>query len=116
MFKIFLAFTLSVFFGLNTHASTISKDCTSNIAIIDGKVINTESALHDSLSEQLCFPAYYGKNLDALYDMLISVSQPTQINITNPMDLENALGKEKYQALILLLKEASMENSNLNFK
>ncbi len=66
------------------------------------------------MSEQLCFPAYYGKNLDALYDMLVSISQPIFINLTNSTDLYNSLGEEKYQALLLLLEEAAIKNPNLS--
>jgi len=41
--------------------------------------IETVRALHIYLAYMLGFPAYYGKNLDALYDCLTDVSKPTRI-------------------------------------
>ena len=39
-------------------------------------------ALHRYLKEQMGFPFYYGGNLDALFDELSSVTEPTQITLT----------------------------------
>lgn len=41
--------------------------------------IETVRALHIYLQYMLDLPAYYGKNLDALYDCLTDVSEPTRI-------------------------------------
>ncbi len=40
---------------------------------LDASTWNTESDMHDALSEALEFPAYYGRNLDALNDCLRGV-------------------------------------------
>ena len=37
---------------------------------IDLNEMETEQEVHEFLMEQLHFPEHYGKNLDALYDML----------------------------------------------
>lgn len=37
---------------------------------IDGYCIQSESEFHAVIAEALSFPAYYGKNLDALLDIL----------------------------------------------
>jgi RNAse (barnase) inhibitor barstar len=39
-------------------------------------------ALHRYLKEKMGFPFYYGGNLDALFDELSSVTEPTQITLT----------------------------------
>lgn len=39
---------------------------------IDLNEMETEQEVHEFLMEQLHFPEHYGKNLDALYDMLSS--------------------------------------------
>ena len=37
---------------------------------LDGRALDSREALHQALSALLAFPAYYGKNLDALHDCL----------------------------------------------
>lgn len=39
---------------------------------VDMNKMKSEEEVHSFLAEQLRFPEYYGKNLDALYDMLTS--------------------------------------------
>lgn len=39
---------------------------------------------HDTLAAALEFPAYYGRNLDALQDCLGNICEPTAIVIENP--------------------------------
>ena len=38
--------------------------------ILDGELMTDRPTVHDLLSEKLAFPEYYGRNLDALYDLL----------------------------------------------
>ena len=37
---------------------------------LDGRALDSREALHQALSALLAFPAYYGKNLDALHDTI----------------------------------------------
>ncbi len=43
---------------------------------LDGRALDSREALHQALSALLAFPAYYGKNLDALHDCLTDLSDP----------------------------------------
>ena len=47
-------------------------------ALIDGAAIETRDQLHDTLARQLSFPAYYGRNLDALFDCLTDLTEDTE--------------------------------------
>ena len=38
--------------------------------ILDGEIIETPDQFHDVLTEALCLPEWYGRNLDALHDCL----------------------------------------------
>ena len=60
---------------------------------INGKEINDRRALHRAFAEGLSFPDYYGGNLDALYDCLTDLHEPTEIRLMNFGLLEAALGK-----------------------
>ncbi len=49
--------------------------------ILDGKKIKEKK--HDYLKEELNFPDYYGRNLDALYDCLTEIGTETEIKLIN---------------------------------
>ncbi len=65
-------------------------------------------AIHDRLAEALRFPAYYGRNLDALYDCLTEVQEDAQIRLIHPELLERH-GK----VLQRLLQRAAQCNPHL---
>jgi len=47
---------------------------------LPGSQLTSRDALHDWLAKALVFPAYYGRNLDALWD-LISASIPLPVTL-----------------------------------
>ena len=49
---------------------------------LDARRMKDRQAVYDYFSEVFDFPEYFGKNLDALYDCLSEVSEPTEIEIT----------------------------------
>ena len=51
--------------------------------LLDCRLMQDAATAHDHLSEQFSFPAYYGKNLDALYDLLTERAAPTMIEFAN---------------------------------
>lgn len=50
---------------------------------IDCKNIADRTDMHECLARELDFPEWYGKNLDALSDMLTSVPDETLIELTD---------------------------------
>ena len=82
--------------------------------IIDGEKIKNEAELHDFLASELSFPEYYGRNLDALFDMLCDISFSVQIEIVNFEALTTLLG-EKTDGLIAVFSDAAIENKNIRF-
>ena len=42
--------------------------------VLDGAMMGTKEKAHAHLQEALGFPAYYGRNLDALYDCLTDMT------------------------------------------
>ena len=51
--------------------------------ILDCKEICSRAGMHAALAEKLGFPAWYGGNLDALRDMLTSLSRPCKLLLLN---------------------------------
>ena len=60
---------------------------------------------HDLLAASLAFPAYYGRNLDALHDCLTEISADTAIILADAAKAD--------PRLIAVLRDASEENPHL---
>ena len=52
------------------------------LILCDFERLQTPDAVYDYLSEELAFPPYFGRNLDALHDCLTDVSTPTRLILT----------------------------------
>lgn len=50
---------------------------------LDGKEMTERKAAYAYLCRVMCFPSYFGNNLDALYDELTDISVPTILHIRN---------------------------------
>lgn len=74
---------------------------------LDGNILADATLVHDYLKEQLDFPEYYGKNLDALHDCLTDLDD-MEITITAP-DEDGAI----YQKILRIFKAADRENDSL---
>lgn len=59
---------------------------------IDCAAIDSRESLHRTFSEALSLPEWYGNNLDALHDLLTSISEDTTLEIQNWAAAEAALG------------------------
>jgi len=83
-------------------------------ALIDGAAIETRDQLHDALARQLSFPAYYGRNLDALFDCLTDLNEDTELLLVHADALFAHLGVYA-DVLQALLRDACEENPHLHF-
>lgn len=74
---------------------------------IDCTLLVNEKSVHDTFAQALDFPAYYGRNLDAMYDLL-SASSELKLTLTNAQ----AIGKLfRYgDNLMLTLRDAEQVN------
>ena len=77
-------------------------------AHLNGAAIPDRAALHDALTKQLGFPAYSGRNLDALYDLLTeSADNAYRVEIENAEALEGRLGGY-YRVFLGVLEDAGV--------
>jgi len=82
---------------------------------LDGRLMTDRGAAHDHLQAQLALPSYYGRNLDALYDLLTESTAPMTILVTHWAELEQNLGH--YAAALLdTLYDAAKENQSLTIQ
>ncbi len=52
--------------------------------VYTGAELNDRQLLHERAADVLGFPDYYGRNLDALYDLLSVWDGPLTVRITEP--------------------------------
>ena len=77
---------------------------------IDCTPMTGPDEVHDIFASALEFPAYYGRNLDALYDLL-STCPPTVLTLTNSSAFKAMF---RYgDNLRLALEDAEKDNPNL---
>lgn len=77
--------------------------------MLDGEKLTTKELLHQTLAAELDLPAWYGHNLDALYDCLTEKSEEVQIVCSHLEEMEAALGRYA-TALQQVFKDAAKEN------
>ena len=80
--------------------------------IIDGAAMTTRDAAHSHLALRLGLPDYYGRNLDALYDLLSEREGPTRLLVRRRAALLDGLG-EYGGALCRTLEDAGRANPGL---
>lgn len=83
--------------------------------LLDGLYMNTKPATHDYLALRLGAPEYYGRNLDALHDILTDPCEPTRIVLYRRARMLSALG-DYGEALLSVLRDSASDNPNLTFE
>ena len=81
---------------------------------LDISNIHTARALHIYLAYMLELPAYYGKNLDALHDVLCEESENLRIVLSG-----NAASEEMAMylpRLVCVMEDCAQENPHVHFE
>lgn len=79
---------------------------------LDLERMTSVPVLHKYLRSALALPEHYGANLDALYDCLTEIAEPTQIVVPADITDNEKLGRYGEQ-LLQVLQDAAEENDNL---
>lgn len=82
------------------------------IVELDGREMKIKLNTHCYIMKVMDFPSYYGQNLDALWDLLSTISVPTTIQIDHRDVIIENLGAYGEQ-LIEVFREAALENDSL---
>ena len=82
--------------------------------VLNCELINQKAELHEYIAKELSFPEYYGKNLDALYDVLSDINEETLIEIENFEKLKEKFGTYA-EAFLDVLHDASEENEKIKY-
>ena len=85
------------------------------LVVLDGLAMTDRSAAHDHLAQQLALPAHYGRNLDALYDVLTEYRKDVTIRIEHLPQLLTALGRYG-ENLVKTIRDAAQKNPHLHME
>ena len=79
------------------------------LILCDFERLQTPDAVYDYLAAELRFPAYFGRNLDALHDCLTDIGAPTRLILT---------GTEApvAQRFLPVLRDAAKQNRYLSLE
>ncbi len=80
--------------------------------ILDAKKMVEKEKMHEYFAKKFDLPEYYGKNLDALFDCLCEINEPTLIKLKN----EDALEASIKDGLIELFLDVCNENEIVKFE
>ena len=83
--------------------------------IIDGMRCENREQLHEMLSQSPLFPPYYGRNLDALHDVLSACATPLLIRVLSPDVVVRHLGRYG-EIMLMLLRDAASENPKITLE
>ena len=80
--------------------------------ILDAKKMVEKEKMHEYFAKKFDLPEYYGKNLDALFDCLCEINEPTLIKLKN----EDTLQGDTKESLIRLFHDVCNENEMVKFE
>lgn len=79
---------------------------------IDLAHIHTPAAAQVYIGYVMGFPEYYGRNLDALHDMLTGIDERTLLTLRRPAQLPEQMAAY-FPRLSLVMHDAQQENPHL---
>ena len=80
--------------------------------ILDAKKMLEKEKMHEYFAKKFDLPEYYGKNLDALFDCLCEINEPTLIRLKN----EKFLDDSAKESLTRLFRDVCNENELVKFE
>jgi ribonuclease inhibitor len=81
---------------------------------IDGRAVQSLDEIYDALAGALAFPAHFGRNLDALRDVLTTdLPGPIEIVVTAAEAARRRLGRD-FDRLAEVLRAAAAERADLS--
>lgn len=81
---------------------------------LDGKKMKNIEKTHDYLKKEFKLADYYGRNLDALWDMLSEKDEKLEIELYNEEEMYKNLGSFS-EKLLSLFEDLTIENENIMF-
>ncbi len=77
---------------------------------IDGKKISSEPMFHDAIVSALKLPDYYGRNLDALFDVLSTDVERPLVIVWNESIVSQELIGAKFNVIVEVLRRVERQD------
>ena len=81
--------------------------------MIRGIDFGSMEEIHEFLQDELDFPAYYGRNLDALYDVMTELNEDIDITL-DLTGMEDDELRDRMLRLAEVLEDAALSNTGLS--
>lgn len=102
---------LIVGFFLNTPRLAFAKDCEWGaykpglVLSVDGQTLTSLNEFHEEVARSGIFPPYYGKNLDAFYDVILNLEPSFSLFIFNHQVMQRRMPTD-FKRLVTTFNEA----------
>lgn len=83
---------------------------------LEGKEIRSEADFHAAIAAALDFPGHYGKNLDALWDVLTSDVDRPVVLVWRDADSSRAVLGGRFDAIVDLLRKVEQQDISWGLK
>lgn len=84
------------------------------VVVINGTTIESMEEAHLQIKKNFCLPGYYGKNLDALFDLLSTEDRKTMILFFDSKGFVQRVGK-KGEVLVTTFQDVDLANQQIRF-
>lgn len=78
--------------------------------ILEGKAIKSELDFHDALAIGLSLPRHYGKNLDALWDALMSDLERPLVLVWRDSEQSRLALADRFDEIIAMLRRVEQQD------
>ena len=83
--------------------------------VLKGSAVTCRKDFHREIAALMNFPDWYGKNLDALKDVLTDIGEETCLTLTETEQMKEQLGTY-YRSVLRVFKDAAEENASFTWK
>ncbi|GKW34813.1 barstar family protein [Pectobacterium versatile] len=80
--------------------------------ILDGLLIESEDDFHDAIAKEFSLPIWYGRNLDALWDVLTGIVE-RPVNLVWVKSEISRKRLQRYETIISLFKDVAQRDNAL---
>lgn len=84
--------------------------------VLEGKAVRTLDRFYEEISSQLGFPAHFGRNLDALWDVLDGdVEGPVEVIWRDHASSREAMGRD-FERVLRVLREVDRNRKDFRLR
>ena len=84
--------------------------------LLSGKTVRSLDAFYDEIARQLAFPDHFGRNLDALWDVLSAdIEGPIEVVWKHPDSSRRDMGRD-FDRILAVLKEVEKERKDFRVR